>query len=161
MYKVVLGSMLALAALTANAKIDSGNDGAPKKLNLGGASFEEQRVAILYDLDGGKVYSEITPEERSKVKEALARISGALQSSSGVQGMTDEAKARVFNDQELINSILTRAGEDSRLVCTREKVVGSHRPTTQCLTVAERRRIRENDQRNLQQKNRIILRGNN
>ena len=60
MYKVVLGSMLALAALTANAKIDSSSDGAATKVNLSG-SFEEQRVAILKDLDGGKVYAEITP----------------------------------------------------------------------------------------------------
>ena len=52
MYKVVLGSMLALAALTANAKIDSSSDGAATKVNLSG-SFEEQRVAILKDLDGG------------------------------------------------------------------------------------------------------------
>jgi hypothetical protein len=160
MYKVVLGSMLALAAVTASAKIDSGSDGAPTKLNLSG-SFEEQRVAIIKDLDGGKVYSEISAKERGDVKDALNRISGALQAPSGVQGLTEEQKTKVFNDQELVNAILTRAGEDSRLVCTREKVVGSHRPTTQCLTVAERRRMRESDQDTLRQKNRIILRGNN
>ena len=160
MYKVVLGSMLALATVTADAKIDAGSDGAPAKINLNG-SFEEQRLAIIKDLDGGKVYSEISQKERSDVKDALNRISGALQATNGVQGLNEEQKARIFNDQELINSILTRAGEDSRLVCTREKVVGSHRPTTHCLTVAERRRIRENDQNNLLQKNRVILRGNN
>ncbi|SDQ38991.1 hypothetical protein SAMN05428982_0929 [Pseudoxanthomonas sp. CF385] len=158
MYKVVLGSMLALAAVTASAKIDS--DGAPTKVNLSG-SFEEQRVAILKDLDGGKVYSEISAKERGDVKDALNRISGVLQAPSGVQGLNEEQKAKVFNDQELVNAILTRAGEDSRLVCTREKVVGSHRPTTQCFTVAERRRMRESDQDTLRQKNRVILRGNN
>ncbi|CAN7217508.1 hypothetical protein LJR168_000753 [Pseudoxanthomonas sp. LjRoot168] len=160
MYKVVLGSLLALAALTAHAKIDAGNDGAPAKVNING-SFEEQRLAIIKDLDGGKVYSEISQKERSDVKDALNRISGALEATSGVQGLSEEQKARVFNDQELVNSILTRAGEDSRLVCTREKVVGSHRPTTQCQTVAERRRIRENDQNALLKSNRVILRGNN
>ena len=160
MYKVVFGSMLALASLTAQAKIDAASDGAPSKVNLNG-SFEEQRLAIIKDLDGGKVYSEISQKERNDVRDALNRISGALQAPSGVQGLNEDQKARVFNDQELVNSILTRAGEDSRLVCTREKVVGSHRPTTQCQTVAERRRIRENDQNNLQKNNRIILRGNN
>ena len=160
MYKVVLGSMLALAAMTAHAKIDSGSDSAPTKLNLGGSSFEEQRTAILKDLDGGKIYAEISPKERGDVKEALARISGALQAPSGVQGLNDEEKARVFNDQELVNSILTRAGEESRLVCTREKKVGSHRPTTQCLTVAERRRMAEAGQ-DLMRQQKIPLRGNN
>lgn len=159
MYKVVLGPMLALAAVTAHAKIDSGSDGSPTKLNLSG-SFEEQRTAILKDLDGGKVYAEITAKERGDVKEALARISGALQAPSGVQGLNDEEKTRVFNDQELVNSILTRAGEDSRLVCTREKKVGSHRPTTQCLTVAERRRMAEAGQ-DLMRQQKIPLRGNN
>ena len=160
MYKVVLVPLLALAAVTANAKIDSAGDSGPTKVNLTG-SFEDQRKAILADLEGGEVYSEISAQERSDVRDALGRISGALQSPAGLSGLTEEQKAKVFNDQELINTILTRAGEESRLVCTREKVVGSHRPTTQCLTVAERRRIREGDQRNLQHKNRIILRGNN
>lgn len=159
MYKVVLGPMLALAALTANAKIDSGSDGAATKVNLSG-SFDEQRAEILRDLDGGKVYAEITPKERGEVKDALARIASALQAPSGVEGLSDEEKTRVFNDQQVINSILTRAGADSRLICTREKKVGTHRPTTQCLTVAERRRMTEAGQ-DLMRQQKIQLRGNN
>jgi hypothetical protein len=57
--------------------------------------------------------------------------------------MSADQLAVVFNDQALINAILTQAGEDSRLVCTRERPVGSRRPITHCVTVAEKRRHRE------------------
>lgn len=161
MYKVVLGSVMMFVAVAANAKIDS-EAGAGKVTNISlNGSFEEQRATILKDLDGGKVYSEISSKERGQVKDALNRLSGALQSPMGVQGLSEEEKARVFNDQELVNTILTRAGEDSRVVCTREKTVGSHRPTTRCLTVAERRRMTDNGQNALRQHQKVPLRGNN
>lgn len=58
----------------------------------------------------------------------------------GIQSMSQERRVAVFNDQELVNGLLTRAREDSRLVCRREKTVGSNLPVSVCHTVAERRR---------------------
>ena len=46
----------------------------------------------------------------------------------------------LVNEQNQINQILSQAAADSRLVCRREAQIGSLRTTTQCKTVAERRR---------------------
>src|SRR3546814_17151074 len=54
--------------------------------------------------------------------------------------LNEMQKRRVFNDQELINNILTSADEDSRLVCRREKKTGTHMASNQCMTVAARQR---------------------
>jgi hypothetical protein len=62
---------------------------------------------------------------------------------SAVAQLDDVIKVQVFNDQELVNNPLTEAAEDSRMVCTRERAVGSHMATKVCKTVGQRRLERE------------------
>jgi len=106
-------------------------------------SFSKQRQVIEKKLADGKTYGEISSHDRSKVRDALTRISETLGAEDDLATLREEKKTRIFNDQELINNILTKAGEDSRLICERVEKVGTHRTTTQCLTVAERRRLRD------------------
>ncbi|MBD9479427.1 hypothetical protein [Pseudoxanthomonas sp. PXM02] len=141
---IVLGVLLA-ASSAAHAKIDSlsTRDASSSKLDVQ-SPFEAQRQKILNDLAGGEKYVEINPHDANKVKEALSRMSGQLARGNGtVDGLSAEQRVTVLNDQELINAILTRAGEDSRLICKREKPVGTRRTITHCITVAERRRHRD------------------
>lgn len=144
MYKVLLCSLLVMVAFCAEAKIQSdGQVFSPEKgLDLS-ASFEAQRNAILVALRDGKTYVEISPADMNQVRESLDRISVLLDGKGGVGELQESAKVEVFNRQEQINTLLTQAHQDSRLVCKREKQTGSNRPTNTCLTVAERRRIRE------------------
>ena len=107
------------------------------------SGFEAQRMEIQKALNDGKTYSEIGFTERGEVNAALARISTALGPSGDATRLNETQKLQVFNDQELINNILTKAGGDSRLICKREKKTGSHMPSNQCMTVAERRRAAE------------------
>lgn len=114
-------------------------------VDVNGASFEVQRGAVLAALDDGKTYAEITPDNRRRVLASLDRISGLLGDRSASE-LTQAVRLEVFNEQELVNTLLTGAREDSRLVCVREKKTGSNRPTNNCKTVAERRRDREQTQ---------------
>ena len=148
MYKLILGGLFLVAAASpAKAMMASASmtDTSSDALNVTG-SFADQRQAIEKKLADGKTYSEISAQERSLVRDALTRISTTLESGGGIQALTETQKTAVFNDQEMINNILTKAGEDSRLVCERVEKLGSHRKTTVCLTVAERRRVRENSE---------------
>jgi hypothetical protein len=148
MYKLALASLTFLATSMAYAGTGSSpasssrSDAGSPALDVR-AAFAGQQQAIESDLADGKTYAEISEGDRLAVKGALNRISAALGGVESVEHLSEQKKADVFNDQELINSILTQAGADSRLVCTREKKVGSHRTSTQCYTVAERRRMRE------------------
>lgn len=119
-------------------------------------SFADQKKAIEADLADGETYAEINPPDRAAVQEALQRIGTQLNLAGGSDKLSDAEKASVFNDQELINNILTRAGEDSRLICTREKKVGSHRTTTRCMTVGERRRAADDSEKALRENQRFM-----
>jgi hypothetical protein len=142
--KKVVTPLLAGLFLVATAAL-AGNDG--KALTATDATaFQAQRQEISRELADGKTYSELDQKQRDEVLAALNRIDGALAEKGNVESMPEEMKLRVFNDQELVNTILTKGREDSRLFCTRETPSGSHRARTSCKTVAERRREHERSQ---------------
>jgi len=148
MQKVLLLSLLLSLPLAANAKIDSDvarNAGTTQALNVE-SPFQEQRQQILADLATGEKYSEISQQEQRDVRSALDRIAQQIDAVGSVGALNDDQRLRVFNDQEVVNTILTRAGEDSRIVCKREKSVSTRLSSTQCLTVAQRRKLREDAQ---------------
>lgn len=120
------------------------------QLALTEGDFAEQRAEIEEDLADGKTYAEINSRERAEVREALDRISRELEGVDSVAELAEPAKVTVFNEQERINTILTQAKADSRLVCDRSRPTGSHRKVTKCQTVAERRRRMNADQDHLQ-----------
>ena len=120
------------------------------QLALADGDFAEQRAEIEEDLADGKTYAEINHSDRAEVREALDRISRELEGVDSVAELAEPAKVTVFNEQERINTILTQARADSRLVCDRSRPTGSHRKVTKCQTVAERRRRMEADQDHLQ-----------
>ena len=136
--------ILALAlAIPASAFGFSSQD---KALDVSRA-FAEQKTRIHADLADGETYSEISQQDIASVKGALERISIKLEQPGGLEGMNDASKAALFNDQELVNNLLTKAGKDSRVVCVREKKLGSHRTTSNCMTVGERARRSEDSQK--------------
>jgi len=135
-----------LAALLLVATSARAGDNAPKLAASDSAGFEAQSLVIRRDLEQGKLYSELDARQRNEVLAALDRIHTALEAKGNIAAMSEDAKLRVFNDQELVNAMLTKGREDSRLLCSRETPVGSHRPVTSCETVAERRRNRDRSQ---------------
>lgn len=135
----MLGLLLASAGVFASDNT--------KGLDVGSqAGFEAQASAIHKDLADGTTYSELSDAQRVDVNAALERIGTALSSHGGIAALPEAARLRVFNDQELVNTILTKGREDSRMMCDRETPIGSHRPHVICKTVAERRRDRERSQ---------------
>lgn len=104
-------------------------------------SFAEQRRTVMTDLEGDK-YREISLEQKSAVVAALNRIQSRLGSADDASRLHENDRVAVMNDQSQINVILTQAAADSRLVCRREKTIGSNMPQNNCLTVAERERLR-------------------
>ncbi|MCD9086149.1 hypothetical protein [Stenotrophomonas sp. SY1] len=109
------------------------------------APFQAQQVKVRSDLMGGEAYSEIAAADRDRVIAALDRMSLIIGNGT-LEALSPDQQVQVFNDQEFVNNVLTKARSDSRLVCRRQKTIGSHMPATQCLTVAERERMRRNVQ---------------
>nr|WP_164280962.1 hypothetical protein [Stenotrophomonas indicatrix] len=104
---------------------------------------------IEKQLSDGETYSELSGADRTRVRETLSRLRGVGEQYANGVGMPESVQTKVLNDQEVVNVLLTQAREDSRLICRREKAIGSNRTTTQCSTVAERARQREAADRDL------------
>lgn len=113
------------------------------------SAFPAAKAKIEKELQDGKTYSELTRTQKDEVLAALERIEATLSSGTPVKDMADKDKVALVNDQEFVNTVLTRAREDSRLVCTQERKTGSHRLTPRCRTVAELKRDRELNQEQL------------
>ncbi len=116
------------------------------------APVAEQVRKVEKALDNGE-YAEISADDRAQVRQSLERITLRVGDRQTTQELPPAVQNEVFNDQERINTILTRAHAYSRLVCQHTRSTGSNMPKSRCLTVAERRRIEEkgkallNDQR--------------
>lgn len=146
---LVLAIALPTSALAAKS--------AHENVTFDAAAFAEQKEALVKALRSER-YAEITPEDKEKVVDALDRMQTQLASVTAIDQLEPKARTAVYNDQELINQILTQAAEDSRIVCSREQVTGSHRQTNVCKTVAQRRHEREAAQNSLRNEQRAGLR---
>lgn len=101
------------------------------------SGFADTRAAIIREVDRGDLYREITDVQRKTLFAELDEIAGLMgASSSPSQG--DQATLQRL--QNSVNELLVRVAEDSKLVCRRERGLGSNIPTRVCLTVAARRR---------------------
>lgn len=120
------------------------------------APVKDQLIAVERALHGPH-YSEISMADKSAVSAAINRIRTRLGDSDTVEALTPQAQTDIYNDQSVVNTILTNAHADSRMVCRRERPTGSNRPERVCLTVAQRRQMREDSTeglREFQSKNR-------
>lgn len=120
-----------------------------------GKPMAEQITKIEADLNGGETYSEITVDQRSRVRQALGHMRGIIERSGSEATLSAANRNELFNDQQVVNTVLTQAREDSRLICRRERVVGSNMPQTQCMTVAQRERIKNTSQSSMDQAQRV------
>ena len=148
---VSLALVLLFASSAATAK-----DSANAHIQADPSLFASQRAAIEKSITSDK-YSELTRTQREEVTAALNRMEAILASTDSVKSLDEKKQVQLFNDQELVNNLLTKAREDSRMICRQEKKIGSHRLNTQCRTVAEIRRERESSQGALREHQRIKM----
>ena len=146
-FKYCIQGLAGMALLVAFG-LGAANVKAPLDLTKEAADVQAQIGQIRKEMGDGQTYSEIKAEQREKVIAALGRIDGAVDRGNGkTLSPTDQVSA--FNDQEVVNSILTQARADSRMICKRQKSVGSNMITPQCMTVAQRRTAREQGKQDL------------
>lgn len=88
-------------------------------------SFQNQQQKVRADLQAGEVYSEISPADRALVVEALDRMSAAI-GDGNAEGLSQEKRVQVFNDQALVNSFLTRRVQIAALSAVVRKPLGEH-----------------------------------
>lgn len=107
------------------------------------AEFAASRGLIERAVRESDQYRDLQEQDRLKLFEALDRMEATLAGVTAADQLDPKTRTQLYNDQELINNVLTQARDDSRMICKREKKVGSHRVTNICITAGERRRQRD------------------
>lgn len=137
MRRSIFAALMALAFVAAADAAPRDKSQKAQALDLD-KPLPEQVELIQKQLDDGETYAEIAAADRSNVKASLARLAAIVNENGG--SLNPQQKTQLLNEQNTINQILSQAAADSRMVCRREAQIGSLRTTTQCKTVAERRR---------------------
>ena len=154
-------ALVALFLLTSTCAHAGKSDFSHETVKFDPAKFEKQRSAIEKEITRGERYAEISDQDKRDVLEALEAMSGLLEGKSGIDELNADQRIELFNRQETVNTLLTGAAEDSRLICKRQTKTGSHRQETKCVTVAQARTDRENAENMLRGANRRILPNSN
>lgn len=125
--------------------------GRPGPAQVDAAQAVPPQLARVEALLSHEDYAELSDEDRQSIRRSLATIRRVMGDRQYTSQLDLHGRSTVLTEQERINTLMTRAHDDGRLVCRREKITGSNRPQQVCLTVAERRRAREGSVRYLQQ----------
>ena len=134
MYAIALAAFFVLASAAYASKIDM-------SINISKTDFAAVRNRMIEQLDSNR-YADITPQDKAAVIGALDRIDQHL----GKSPKDDQDLVDIYNDQELINQITTRAKADSRMYCERDKPTGSHVFKVTCMSLANWKKQEEDAQ---------------
>lgn len=139
-------SVLLVAGLlwmsTAQAGL-GGATGSPLPVQLDVKQSVAEQLAQVEAAINSEDYSELAADDRAALRDALGRIRNNVPASGSVEQLSPDLRTAVFNDQELVNMIMTRAHADSRMVCERVRTTGSNRREQVCMTLGQRRQMRE------------------
>lgn len=130
--------------LAAGAQADT-RDKQAVQLDVSQPSMEQQVQRIESALASDN-YSELSLDDKGKVRAALNRIRTAMGTRASVEELAPGPRTEVGNDQAIVNTLLTQGHADSRMVCRRERVIGSNFPQQQCMTAGQRRRAMDTGQ---------------
>jgi hypothetical protein len=126
------------------AGISSAADEPTKTLRVASPQeFAPSRALIEQALAESERFRKLSDRERLQFVRALDRMEATLSGVAGIDELDRKSRTQLFNDQELINNVLTQASDDARLICKREKLTGTRRISDVCVTVAQRERHRE------------------
>lgn len=87
-------------------------------------------------------YKDMPASTRSELLSKQAEVLAMIEGKSSSSDLSQEQQVQVFNRLEWIEAAINNA-EDERMVCKREKTIGSTRITRVCRTVAQEREARE------------------
>lgn len=129
-------------------------------LSLSGSALAVERVLVETDAkailaqqqeiraevaSGEGRFEKMAQDDKDRLAVHQAVVQRLLADVTHTTELSAAQQLDVLNALEAISALLNKA-EDERLVCERVKKTGSHMSTTVCMTVAERRVRREQEQ---------------
>ena len=98
--------------------------------------FQEIAANVRKEMEPGGRYQYVEPKERKTIDQKLSEMESLFQANASVGDMRQDTKIKMFNAQEVVNSILTHRDRD-RVICKSQAPIGSHIPVTSCHTYGQ------------------------
>jgi hypothetical protein len=133
--------VLALAGASAAAADNASESGTPRLSNMSAGEFLAYHDKLDQELKTRR-YEHITSSQIDDIGLEQSKIRALIGTHATLDELSNQDQVSVFNAHERVVAIVEGA-EDDRVVCKRQKVVGSHRPVSVCQTVGEMKRTRQ------------------
>jgi hypothetical protein len=127
----------------------------PKNLDAQAILAQQQQIRAEVEKRGGR-FKDMDAAKREELFARQGKVASLLADKKATTDLPEQDQIVVFNELEAIEGIVNKA-EDERMVCERVKPVGSNRPKTVCMTVAERRAQREAAEKDMNTRNQACL----
>ncbi len=101
-----------------------------------------QQKQIRSDVLASKDYRGLNESQRTELLSRQDSLLRMLEGKETAADLTEDQRVSAFNDLEWIEATLNKA-ESERMICRRERTIGSNRVTRICRTAAQMQRDRE------------------
>jgi hypothetical protein len=141
----------AFVALLATACVGAKENYQEKAFNADSKEkFVTVATGVKEQMKPGGRYEYVDQKERDTIEKKLDEMDKLFGSNETVATMSEQNKIALFNDQEVVNSILTKR-DGERVICKKEAPIGSHIPITTCHTYAQEQTAHKNNAQQMDQ----------
>lgn len=105
--------------------------------SLAPRDFAAQVAAVQADMQEGGRFAGLEEPQQARVRQLLADMAVILDGVDSVERLSQPDVARLFNAQEEANALLTGRPMNERMVCKRERKLGSNLSHMNCQVIAE------------------------
>jgi hypothetical protein len=134
----ILVALLAVSPAFANDNIEIGSSP---------AQIRDAQTQLRQAIEAKRGnYSQFSDEERREIFARQDDVLAAIEGRQTIDELSNDERVRLANALSAVDAAVNKA-EDNRMVCERIKPIGSNRPQNKCMTVGQRRQLREDAQR--------------
>jgi hypothetical protein len=133
---------LLLAAISSTAL-------ATKSLDLEAIRSQQHEIRDSATARSGR-FEDMPLATRTRLLEKQAALLTLLEGKQSADELSEPQRVEVFNTLEWIEATINQQ-PDERMICRRERTIGSNRLTRVCRTAAEEERMKEEARRRLQE----------
>ena len=143
--RIVLFAVIALAGMPVHAAGNSDKSMVIEKPVVADTpeTFAQQAAWIEKEMQPDGRYEFTKPADKQRVSVLMTQMSNLLQRSGTVAAMDHDTRVQMFNFQEEVNGLL-KHNDANRLVCSSRQPIGSHIPTTTCVTYRQQEETARN-----------------
>lgn len=137
MRALVFAIVLSAFSLAASA----GTNTAPKPLQLEEVITQQQQIRSDVMTKNGR-YAKMPETKREELLSKQSQLLKMFEGKQSADELTTDQRMQAFNTLEWIEATINNE-DDNRMVCTRERTIGSNRVTRVCRTPEQVREARE------------------